>query len=190
MTDHAPALVLRADDIEPFTHPHDGSYHSQHVLGSETTGLHDLLLNRGTVDPHAGLSGGNHPDNDEIYYIVRGNAVVDLGGDPTSGVGHETFRVEPDVVVFIPAGTFHRLRNDSDEPLVLMTFWPQPATAGANGIHDRRLAEWGTGFRLRDRERSRLMRSRREVAATRLERSRRCGPAGRERKTERGHHHR
>jgi mannose-6-phosphate isomerase-like protein (cupin superfamily) len=150
MTDRAPALVLRADDIEPYTHPADPSYHSQHVLGHEVTGLHDLLLNRGTVEAHAGLSGGSHPDNDEVYYIVAGSAVVDLGGDPKTGVGHETFRVEPDMVVFIPAGTFHRLRNGTDQPLVILTIWPQPAATGANGIHDRRLAEWGTGFRLRD----------------------------------------
>jgi mannose-6-phosphate isomerase-like protein (cupin superfamily) len=150
MTDPAPALVLRADDIEPFTHPADPVYHSQHVLGRDTTGLHDLLLNRGTLDAHAGLSGGAHPDNDEIYYIVEGSAVVDLGGDPRTGVGHETFRVEPDMVVFIPAGTFHRLRNEADDPLVILTFWPQPASTGANGIHDLRLIEWGSGFRLRD----------------------------------------
>jgi mannose-6-phosphate isomerase-like protein (cupin superfamily) len=145
-----PPLVLRADDIEPFTHPGDAVYHSQHVLGAQTTGLHDLLLNRGTVDPHTALGGGNHPDNVEIYYIVSGRAVVDLGGDPKTGEGHETFVVEPDVVVFIPAGTFHRLRNDEDEPLVILTFWPQPAAHGANGIHDLRLETWGTGFRLRD----------------------------------------
>jgi len=150
MTDPAPALVLRADDIQPFSHPADPVDHSQHVLGREATGLHDLLLNRGTVEPHAGLSGGNHPDNDEIYYIVRGSAVVDLGGDPTTGDGCRTFHVQPDMVAFIPAGTFHRLRNDADEPLVILTIWPQPARTGANGIHDLRLTEWGTGFRLRD----------------------------------------
>jgi mannose-6-phosphate isomerase-like protein (cupin superfamily) len=121
MTDRAPALVLRADDIQPFTDPAEPGYHSQHVLGQATTGLHDLLLNRGTVDPHAALHGTNHPDNDEVYYVVSGSAVVDLGGDPWTGVGGETFRVEPDTVVFIPAGTFHRLRNDADAPLVLLT---------------------------------------------------------------------
>ena len=52
--------------------------------------------------------------------------------------------------MFIPAGVFHRLRNDGDEPFVLLTIWPQPAEAGANGIHDERLETWGTGFRLRE----------------------------------------
>jgi len=140
MTQPAPALVLRADDIEPYTHPDGPMYHSQHVLGREHAGLHDLMLNRGTVDPRTALGGGHHPDNDEIYYIVRGTGRVDLGGDPVSGEGCRTFL----------AGTFHRLHNDGDEPLVILTIWPQPATAGADGIHDQRLIDWGTGFRLRD----------------------------------------
>lgn len=143
-------MVIRTDDIEPFTHPGDPAYHSQHVLGQVTTGRHDLLLNQGTVDAHGELGGGNHPDNDEIYYVVRGETLVDLGGDPVSGEGSKTYRLVPGTVVFIPAGVFHRLRNDSDEDLVILTIWPQPAKAGANGIHDERLETWGTGFRLRE----------------------------------------
>lgn len=145
-----PHLVLRADDIRPYVHPDEPGYRSQHILGSETTGLHDVLLNRGTVLAGTGLTGGNHPDNDEIYYIVSGHAALDLDGDPKSGEGCLTYQVEPGMVVFVPAGTFHRLRNDSDTDLVILTIWPQPAAPGANGIHDDRLKEWGTAFRLRD----------------------------------------
>jgi mannose-6-phosphate isomerase-like protein (cupin superfamily) len=141
--------VLRTDDIQPFTHPGEPAYHSQHVLGKATTGRHDLLLNRGRVDAGGGLHGTNHPDNDEIYYIISGTALLDLGGDPETGEGGETYRIEPEMVVFIAAGVFHRLRNDSDEDLVTLAIWPQPAVAGANGIHDERLATWGTGFRMR-----------------------------------------
>ena len=145
-----PYLVLQADDVLPFVHPAEPGYRSQHILGSETTGTHDLLLNRGTVVAGTGLTGTNHPDNDEIYYIVSGQAVVDLGGEPNHGEGCLTYQVDPGMIVFIPAGTFHRLRNDSDTDLVILTIWPQPSVPGANGIHDERLREWGTGFRLRD----------------------------------------
>ncbi len=89
--DKPPYLVLRSDDIEPFTHPEERGYHSQHVLGKEITGGHDLLLNRGTVDPNYDLGGGNHPDNDEIYYAESGECLVDLGGHPDTGEGHTTF---------------------------------------------------------------------------------------------------
>ena len=147
--DKPPYLVLRSDDIEPFTHPEELGYHSQHVLGKEITGGHDLLLNRGTVDANYDLGGGNHPDNDEIYYAVSGECLVDLGGHPDTGEGHDTFTLAAGGVVFIPAGTFHRLRNPSEEPFVVLTIWPQPAAYGANGIHDARLESWGSGLRLR-----------------------------------------
>jgi gluconate 5-dehydrogenase len=145
-----PYLVLRADDVEPFTHPDETSYHSQHILGRETTGGHDLLLNRGVVDARHGLGGTNHPRNDEVYYALSGWAYVDLGGHPDRGDGAKTYRLDDGMVAFIPAGVFHRLRNVSDEPFSLLTIWPQPAARGANGIHDLRLDTWGTGFRLRE----------------------------------------
>lgn len=143
-------LVLATDDVLPFTHPGEPVYHSQHVLGRETTGRHDLLLNRGTVDAHGSLGGTNHPDNDEIYYVIEGSALVDLGGDPDTGEGGETYRLEPEMVVFIAAGVFHRLRNDGGDDFVILAIWPQPSVTGANGVHDERLATWGTGFRLRE----------------------------------------
>lgn len=143
-------IVLRTDDIEPFTHPGDPAYHSRHVLGSETTGRHDLLLNQGTLDAGRGLGGTNHPDNDEIYYVVRGRSLVDLGGDPETGEGSCTYRIEAGMVVFIAAGVFHRLRNDGADDLAILAIWPQAAAPGANGVHDERLATWGTGLRLRD----------------------------------------
>lgn len=142
-------VVLRTADVEPFTHPGDPAYHSRHVLGSETTGRHDLLLNEGTLDAGRGLGGTNHPDNDEIYYVVRGSSLVDLGGDADTGEGCVTYRIEAGMVVFIAAGVFHRLRNDADSNLVILAIWPQPAQPGANGVHDERLATWGSGFRLR-----------------------------------------
>jgi mannose-6-phosphate isomerase-like protein (cupin superfamily) len=142
-------LVLRAEDIEPFTHPGDPAYHSRHVLGSATTGRHDLLLNHGTLDAGQGLGGTNHPANDEIYYVISGRSLVDLGGHPDTGDGSSTYRLEAGMVVFIAAGVFHRLRNDSEDDLAILAIWPQPAAPGANGVHDERLATWGTGFRLR-----------------------------------------
>lgn len=144
-----PYLVMRMDDIEPFTHPGDTGYHSQHVLGNELTGLHDTLVNRGVVEPHYALGGGNHPDNDEIYIALEGSCYLDLGGHPDTGEGSRAYFIEAGMTVFVPRGTFHRLRNEADAPFTLLTVWPQPAARGANGIHDLRLDTWGTGVRYR-----------------------------------------
>jgi mannose-6-phosphate isomerase-like protein (cupin superfamily) len=142
-------VVLRADDIEPFSYDGSTQYLSQQVVGSENGGAHDMLLNRGTLQPHAALPGESHADNDEIYYIVSGQSWLDLGGDAESGEGAQAYRVEPGMVVVIPAGTFHRLRNDTDTELVILTIWPQPQRPGANKLHDKRRQTWGTGFKLR-----------------------------------------
>src|SRR4029450_11525111 len=72
------------------------------------------------------------------------------GVSQDTGAGGRTYRLGEGSVVMIPAGTFHRLRNDTDEPFVLLTIWPQKAPRGANGIQDQRVDEWGTGFRRRD----------------------------------------
>src|SRR5258708_32861863 len=100
----ARSFVLRADDIEPFSHPADPGYASQHVLGKETTGTHDTLLNRGTVAPNYSLGGGNHPDNDEIYVSLTGHCPVDLGGDPDHGEGRAEGRLREGTDGFLPAG--------------------------------------------------------------------------------------
>ncbi len=143
-------FVARADDIEPFVYPGQDAYLSQHALGGENTGLHDLFLNRGTVKAGKSLKGEAHPDNDEIYYIVSGRALLGLGGDAENGTGAETFQIEPGMVIFIPAGTFHRLRNPEEEDLTILTIWPRAASPGSHGVHRERLKAWGTGFRLRE----------------------------------------
>lgn len=143
-----PALVLRADDIEPWT-TDDGAYLSQHVIGRDSAGAGDMLLNRGTLKSGRSLDGGNHPENDEVYYIISGHAVLDLGGDAITGAGTTTYRVEPGMVFFIPAGTYHRLRDAGDEDVVILTIWPTAPTPGANHLHEVRTQTWGTGFKLR-----------------------------------------
>jgi mannose-6-phosphate isomerase-like protein (cupin superfamily) len=100
--------------------------------------------------PRSALGGSAHPNHDEVYYILRGRGTLDLGGDPQTGHGAETYLVEEGSVVYIPADTFHALRNDSDHDLVILTIWPQPIRPGDNGLHDGRLKEWGTAFRLND----------------------------------------
>jgi mannose-6-phosphate isomerase-like protein (cupin superfamily) len=145
-----PHLVLRADDIMAFQVPQTQQYLSQEILNSENTGLHDGYLNRGTLRPRSALGGSAHPNHDEIYYILSGRGTVSLGGNPRSGEDAETYLIEEGSVVYIPANTFHALRNDSDHDLVLLTVWPQRIGPGDNGLHDGRIREWGTAFRLND----------------------------------------
>ncbi len=143
-------LVVRTDDIMAFQLPHAQHYLSQEILSSENTGLYDSFLNQGTLRPRSALGGGAHPHHDEIYYVISGRGSIRLGGDPGTGDGAETYLVEPGTVVYIPANTFHALRNDSDHDIVFLTIWPQRTGPGDNGMHDERIQAWGAAFRVKD----------------------------------------
>jgi mannose-6-phosphate isomerase-like protein (cupin superfamily) len=145
-----PHLVLRADDVLPFQVPEAPHYLSQEILSSANSGVHDSFLNRGTLRAHHALGGSAHPRHDEIYYVLTGRGTLRLGGDPHSGAGAATYQVQEGTVVYIPANTFHAIANDSDHDLIFLTIWPQATGPGDNGIHDARVAAWGTAFRLQD----------------------------------------
>ncbi len=143
-------LVLRADDIKSLQLPQAQQYLSQEILSSDNSGLWPGYLNRGTLRPHSGLGGGAHPRHDEIYYVLSGFGTIRLGGDPRTGEGAETYRVEAGSVIYIPANTFHAIRNDSDRDVVFLTIWPQPVGPGDNDMHDKRVEMWGSAFRVNE----------------------------------------
>jgi mannose-6-phosphate isomerase-like protein (cupin superfamily) len=141
-------FVIQAEDVRPFSLPGDDiTYASRAVIAPQGANSKDLLVNHFTLKPKRGMAGHIHPDNDELYYILSGEGFVELGGSggPFEKSEHPVSR---DTAVFIPAGTFHLVRNESDSELVLLTIWPRLPTAGANPIFDGRIASWGTSFQL------------------------------------------
>ena len=93
------------------------------VAGENTEGtgvsmMHVILL------PGKGHDRHNHPDSDEILYILagEGDQMVDDG---------EPRRVRPGDTVFIPKGAFHSTINTSYEPMVIIAIY---APAGAEDV--------------------------------------------------------
>jgi oxalate decarboxylase/phosphoglucose isomerase-like protein (cupin superfamily) len=80
--------------------------------------MHVVLL------PGEGHERHNHPDSDEILYIVSGHGeqMVD---------DSDTFDVGPGQAVFIPKAAFHSTVNTGWEPLVLLAIY---APAGAEEV--------------------------------------------------------
>ena len=65
-----------------------------------------LQINHGVVKAGRSLPGAAHPaPYDEVYYVLSGRASLDMDG--------VDYDLEPGTVVFIPAGTFHALTNES-----------------------------------------------------------------------------
>jgi oxalate decarboxylase/phosphoglucose isomerase-like protein (cupin superfamily) len=78
--------------------------------GPEMSLMHVLLL------PGRGHERHNHPDADEILYILAGEGrqMVD---------DEQEFPVRPGQAVFIPKGAFHSTINTGWEPLVLLAIY-------------------------------------------------------------------
>ena len=80
--------------------------------------MHVILLPRKGHDRH------NHPESDEILYILagEGDQMVD---------DRETFPVRPGQSVFIPKGAFHSTLNTGYEPMAILAIY---APAGAEEV--------------------------------------------------------
>ncbi len=59
-----------------------------------------------------------HPDNEQIYVIVRGHGVMQVA-DEMQEVGEGT-------LVYIPPGAAHAIKNTSNEPLVFVSATSPP----------------------------------------------------------------
>lgn len=70
-------------------------------------------------DPGESSSDHNHPESEEVNYIVRGSGKVLSEGE------EEAFG--PNTFMFIPKGVFHRHVNTGSEPLWLAFVYTPPA---------------------------------------------------------------
>jgi oxalate decarboxylase/phosphoglucose isomerase-like protein (cupin superfamily) len=98
--------------------------------------MHVVLL------PGEGHVRHNHPDSDEILYILagRGEQMVD---------DSDTFEVGAGQAVFIPAGAFHSTINKGWEPLTLLAIYaPAGAEEALKGLPDHRELKPGEAQRL------------------------------------------
>jgi oxalate decarboxylase/phosphoglucose isomerase-like protein (cupin superfamily) len=103
---------------------------------TEVSLMHVVLL------PGEGHVRHNHPESDEILYILagRGEQMVD---------DSDTFGVAPGQAVFIPKGAFHSTVNTGWEPLVLLAIYaPAGAEDALKGLPDHREVEPGKAQRL------------------------------------------
>lgn len=140
--------MVSASAVRPFALPGDeNTYESRCLIGPDGACSRDLLVNHFTVRRGVAMVSHVHPDNDELYYVLTGVGYVDLGGH--GGLFDDTrHAVEPNSAVFIPAGTFHRVVNEGDTDLTMLTIWPRLPAVGSNPIYDARLEKWGSSFEL------------------------------------------
>ena len=127
--------LVNSWEVKPFVCSDD--YSSKMLLDDVVAGGKSIHINEGTFKPGTNsLPGGAH-EATEIYYIVKGEAVLTLGD--------EKFDVKPGSVAYIPAGCLHAVENKSaTEDFVLLTIWEDTKY---NGVYHERVKVWGKSFK-------------------------------------------
>jgi len=126
--------VINSWEVKPFVV--DQTYSSKMLMDDIVAGGKAIHMNEGTLKGGCSTPGGVHTAT-EIYYVVKGEAVLHLG--------EEKMDIKPGSIVYIPAGVFHALDNKSKtEDFVLLTLWED---AKHNELYHARVKAWGKSFK-------------------------------------------
>ena len=88
------------------------------VVDRELVDSEHMVAGLTIFDPGEASSYHNHPESEEINYIVRGSGKV-VSEDEEEEFGANSF-------MFIPKGVFHRHVNTGDEPMWLIFMYTPP----------------------------------------------------------------
>jgi quercetin dioxygenase-like cupin family protein len=114
----------------------DEKYSSKMLLDDIVAGGKSIHINEGTLKGGCSTPGAVHTAT-EIYYTVKGEAVLHLG--------EEKVDIKPGSLVYIPAGVFHSLDNKSQtDDFVLLTLWEDTKY---NEVYHARIKAWGKSFK-------------------------------------------
>lgn len=82
----------------------------------DSAGTKNFRFVVGYFAPGEGLRAHVHPESEEVYYVTGGKGTVYLGKE------QKPIPVEPDMGLYIPAGTIHGVKNTGKERLVIAFF--------------------------------------------------------------------
>lgn len=97
----------------------DGSMVTE-LVRPERGGSRNVSVAEAVIEPGQGTLPHDHPESDEVYYILNGKGVVSLG--------ENLHQVEPGSCAFIPAGQVHSVRCEGSEPLRILCICSPPYT--------------------------------------------------------------
>ncbi|QIB76260.1 cupin domain-containing protein [Halogeometricum borinquense] len=103
---------IDVDDIDTFPHPMGSTSGGQAL--SDELGATNVALNRYTLEPGEGSSGGlhTHLDQEEVFYV--------LSGTVTFQTAEGSVEVSEDEAVRFAPGDYHHGTNQSDDPATVL----------------------------------------------------------------------
>ena len=95
-----------------------GGQKSYLLLGGEQFDSKNFAITWVECAPGSVQAIHGHPDSEQVYVVVRGRGVMQ--------VGEEMQEVGEGTLVFIPPGAAHAIKNANDEPLVFVSATSPP----------------------------------------------------------------
>jgi quercetin dioxygenase-like cupin family protein len=127
-------IIINSWEVQKFVL--DNTYSSKMLLDSIVAGEETIQITEGTLEAGCKTGGGVH-EKSEIYYVVKGEAVIHLD--------KKEYDIKPGSLIFIPGGVFHSLDNKSDtESFVILAIWMK---ATDNEVYNMRMKAWGKSFK-------------------------------------------
>lgn len=117
MTELSGKRFVQPDDVETLVFDWG---RLQWLSEPKVTGADKFVLGVVTIEPGKGHLRHNHPEMEEILYVIEGEGtqMVDIGGEQRRRVG-------PGDLIHLPAGVFHETVNTGDKTMrFLVVFGP------------------------------------------------------------------
>lgn len=86
------------------------------IFNPDNVGTKNFRFSIGYFDPKEGLQVHIHPESEEVYYVISGKGVVYLGQE------RRQIPIEPEMSLYIDAGTPHGVTNTGKEKLLIAFF--------------------------------------------------------------------
>jgi len=99
-----------------------GGQRSYLLLGRGQFGSENLAITWVDAGPGSMQAVHGHPDNEQVYVVVRGRGVMHVGDDMQE--------ISEGTLVFILPGVAHAIKNSTDEPLVFVSATSPPFDPG------------------------------------------------------------
>ncbi len=93
--------IINIHSVEPFT-TKDGS-EIRELLAHRNSCIRNQSLAEARLPPGASTTGHHHIATEEIYYVLEGQGLMQIGPDSQA--------VAPGDAIAIPPGVFHRMTN-------------------------------------------------------------------------------
>ena len=138
--------IIKVRDVVGFaTKGYENIFESRLLIDKEGTGSGRLTVNHFTLKSGKSIPAGKHPcPFDEVYYVLRGNAILTLNG--------EEYEIGPDTAIFIPCETYHSLKNTGKDDFESVNISPLQYKPGVNPIYDERKKQWGKTLKFIDED--------------------------------------